>query len=70
MCVISVEVVHKFVYFCVCLASQNEELQEIRSRIRTGNRAYVSILPLMKRRDTSWRVRVMLYKTFYCLTWQ
>jgi hypothetical protein len=29
---------HKFVYFGVCHTSQNQRLQEIRSRIQTSNR--------------------------------
>jgi hypothetical protein len=33
-----VEVGHKFVYFGVCHTSQNQWLQEIRSRIQTANR--------------------------------
>jgi len=32
------EVGHKFVYFFVCLARQNQWLQEIRNRIQTATR--------------------------------
>ena len=33
-----VEVGRKFLYFGICLARQNQWLQEIRSRIQTANR--------------------------------
>lgn len=45
--------VYKVVYLGVCLTSQ------IQGRIQTGNGDFFSILPLMKRCDTSWKVKVV-----------
>jgi hypothetical protein len=41
----------------------NEELEEIQSRMQAANRAYFSILPLIKSFGNSWRVRATLDKT-------
>jgi hypothetical protein len=58
------EVVSNFTYLCTSLTNNNEELEETQSQMQAANRAYFSILPLIKSRGISWRVRAALDKTF------
>ena len=55
--------VREFKYLGVSLAFNNEERTEIQNRIQTANKAYYSILPLIKYRGASLRGRITLYKT-------
>ena len=43
--------------------NKNEELTAVQARIQAANRAYLSMLSLMKCCDINWRVQVTLCKT-------
>jgi len=53
---VKLEVASNFTYLGTRLMNKNEELEEIQSRIQAANRAYFSVLPLIKSRGISWRV--------------
>jgi hypothetical protein len=63
---VKLEVASNFTYLGTRLMNKNEELEEIQSQIQAANRAYFSILPLIKSRGISWKVQVTLYKTLIC----
>jgi hypothetical protein len=60
---VKLEVASNFTYLCTSLKNNNEELEETQSRMQAANRTYFSILPLIKSRGISWRVRATLDKT-------
>jgi hypothetical protein len=60
---VNLEVANNFAYLGTHFTSNNEELEEIQSRIHVANRTYFSILPLIKSHGIGCRVQVTLYKT-------
>jgi hypothetical protein len=50
---VKLEVASNFAYLGTPLTNKNEELEEIQSRIQAANRAYLSILLLIKSRGIS-----------------
>jgi hypothetical protein len=63
---VKLETASNFTYLGTRLMNKNEELEEIQSQIQAANRAYLSILPLIKSHGISWKVQVTLYKTLIC----
>jgi len=58
-----IEKVQKFKYLGTILTENNEEIEEIRSRIHAANKAYYAILTVFKNRDINCKYKTILYKT-------
>lgn len=57
------EVVNNFTYLGSNITANNDEGQEVQKRVAAGNRAYYSMLPIIKSRSIHRNVKLRLYKT-------
>jgi hypothetical protein len=58
------QVVDSFVYLGFCITKDNDEYIEIQRQLKVANRAYFSLLDVMRCKDIHKRTKVMLYKIF------
>jgi hypothetical protein len=59
---VKLEMASNFTYLGTHLTNKNEELKEIQSGIQAANKAYFSVLTLIKSHGIGWRVGITLYK--------
>jgi hypothetical protein len=59
----NIEVVDSFVYLGSCINRDNDEYIEIQRRLKLTNKAYFSLLAVMRCEDIHKKTKVMLYKT-------
>lgn len=59
----SFEVVKEFTYLGSVISSENNESLEIGKRIVKANRAYFSLTPLLRSKELSRKIKVIIYKT-------
>lgn len=57
------EEVQDFIYLGSVITMDNDEAKDVRERIKAVNKAYLSLLPIMKSRNVYNNIKVMLYKT-------
>jgi hypothetical protein len=60
------EVVDSFVYLGSCITRDNDEYIVIQRRLKLVNKAYFSLLAVMRCEDIQKKTKVMLYKTLIC----
>jgi hypothetical protein len=72
----SIEVVDSFVYLGSCITVDNNEYMEIQGRLMLANKAYFSLVAVMRRADIHIKTKIMMYKTlirsvlmYGCETW-
>jgi N-acetylmuramoyl-L-alanine amidase len=56
-------VVDSFVYLGSCINRDNDEFIDIQRRLKLANKAYFSLLAVMRCEDIQKKTKVMLYKT-------
>jgi hypothetical protein len=59
----NIQVVDSFVYLGSCITKDNDEYNEIQRRLKLANKAYFSLLAVMRCKDIHNKTKVMLYKT-------
>jgi hypothetical protein len=59
----NIQVVDSFVYLGSCITKDNDEYVEIQRRLKLANKAYFSLLAVMRCKDIHNKTKVMLYKT-------
>jgi hypothetical protein len=59
----NIQVVDSFVYLGSCITKDNDEYIEIQRRLQLANKAYFSLLAVMRCKDIHKKTKVMLYKT-------
>jgi hypothetical protein len=62
----NIEVVDSFVYLGSCIITDNDEYIEIERRLKLANKAYFTLLGVMRCKDINKKTKVMLYKTLIC----
>jgi hypothetical protein len=58
-----IQAVDSFVYLGPCTTKDNDEYIEIQRRLKLANKAYFSLLAVMRCKDIHKRTKVMLYTT-------
>jgi len=61
------ERVEEFKYLGTSLTNQNSILEEIKSRLRSGNACYHSVQKLLSFRLLSKNLKIKIYRTIICL---
>jgi sorting nexin-29 len=59
----NIETVDEFTYLGSTITNGNEDHVEIKRRIATGNKAFFSLLPVLKSRSVHRKTKITLYKT-------
>jgi hypothetical protein len=59
----NIPVMDSFVYLGSCITRDNDECKEIKRRLKLANKAYFSLLAIMRCKDINKKSKVMLYKT-------
>jgi hypothetical protein len=59
----NIEVVNRFVYLGSCITRDNDEYIEIQRRLKLANKAYLSLLAVMRCKDIHKKTKVVLYET-------
>jgi hypothetical protein len=60
---LNIQVVDSFVYLDSCITKDSDEYIEIQRRLKLPNKAYFSLLAVMRFKDIYKKTKLMLYKT-------